>query len=137
MELSYQDKGNYFRGLLILIGKDNIIDENERIKVVELGKKLGFDPKFCRDAVNNFLENDYIDTKPPKFSSKLTAEKFFEDAIYLAVADNELQIEELEWLKSVAIENNLEDKWLDKKLQHSTSKLRSLKNLRSINFEVK
>ncbi len=129
MEFSYQDKGNYFRGLLILIGKDNIIDENERIKVIELGRKLGFDPKFCSDAVNDLLENEFIDEKPPKFSSKDTAEKFFDDAFQLAIVDNEMQIEELEWLKSVAIENNLEDKWFDKKLQQSTNKIKPIKQL--------
>lgn len=128
MEFSYQDKGNYFRGLLILVGKDNIINENERLKVIELGKKLGFDPKFCIDSLNDFLENEFIDLNPPKFSSRETTEKFFEDAFHLAIVDNEMQIEELEWLKSVAIENNLEDKWFDKNLQIATSKIKSVNN---------
>lgn len=128
MEFSYQDKGNYFRGLLILVGKDNIINENERLKVIELGKKLGFDPKFCIDSLNDFLENEFIDLNPPKFSSRETTEKFFEDAFHLAIVDNEMQIEELEWLKSVAIENNLEDKWFDKNLQIATSKIKPVNN---------
>ena len=128
MEFSYQDKGNYFRGLLILVGKDNIINENERLKVIELGKKLGFDPKFCIDSLNDFLENEFIDLNPPKFSSRETTEKFFEDAFHLAIVDNEMQIEELEWLKSVAIENNLEDKWFDKNLQIATGKIKPVNN---------
>ena len=132
MEFSFQDKGNYFRGLLILIGKDNIIDENERIRLMELGKKLGFERKFCSDAINDFLENKFIDLNPPKFSSIETAEKFFEDAFQLAIVDKEIQIEELEWLKSVALENNLKDKWFDKNLQNATNDLKPIKHYSSI-----
>jgi hypothetical protein len=132
MEFSYQDKGNYFRGLLILVGKDNIINENERIKVIELGKKLSFDPKFCLDSLNDFLENEFIDLSPPKFSSQKIAEKFLDDAFDLAIVDNEMLNEELEWLKSVALENNLEDKWFDKNLQNATNKLKPRKHYTSI-----
>ena len=53
MELSYQEKGEYFRGLLILIGKDNIIDGSEKEKAIEIGHRFGFSRSFCEEAVND------------------------------------------------------------------------------------
>jgi len=93
---------------------------------------LSFDPKFCLDSLNDFLENEFIDLSPPKFSSQKIAEKFLDDAFDLAIVDNEMLNEELEWLKSVALENNLEDKWFDKNLQNATNKLKPRKHYTSI-----
>jgi len=70
--------------------------------------------------------------QPPSSNSQKIAEKFLDDAFDLAIIDNEMQIEELEWLKSVALENNLEDKWFDKNLQNATNKLKSVKHYSSI-----
>ena len=68
MELSYQDKGEYFRGLLILIGKDQIIDGSEKEKIIEIVQQFGFNKSFCNEAVNSYLENEFISMEPPKFS---------------------------------------------------------------------
>jgi hypothetical protein len=116
MELNFQEKGNYLRGLLILIGKDNIIDNKERRKVLEIGEKLGYDPKFCDDAVNEFLENSYISMEPPIFSSKIIATQFLKDSINLSIVDNDLHTDELEWLEKVASKNGISSEWLDKEL---------------------
>ena len=80
MEFNYQDKGNYFRGLLILIGKDNVIGNEERQKILEIADRLGFDAKFCNNAVSEFLENKYISNQPPKFSSSILANLDFSSA---------------------------------------------------------
>ena len=119
MEIGYKDKGNYFRGLLILIGKDNIINKQERNSILSIGEKLGFENKFCNDAVENFLENPYIDTDPPIFSSYSIAKKFLEDAINLSLVDNDVHTEELEWLQNVAEKNSISSEWLDKKIKSS------------------
>ncbi|MCB0730674.1 MAG: hypothetical protein KDC88_06545 [Ignavibacteriae bacterium] len=119
MEFNYQDKGNYFRGLLILVGKDNIIEQNERKTILSYCEKLGFEKRFCEDAVSNFLENSFIDKNPPKFSSIDLAKKFLEDAIKLSLVDNDFHVEELEWLENVAKVNLVEKDWLDKKIQQN------------------
>lgn len=119
MEISYNDKGNYFRGLLILIGKDNIINQRERNSILEIGEKLGLENKFCNDAVENFLGNKYIDESPPLFSSFTTAQKFLDDAIVLSLVDDDVHTEELEWLQTVAEKNNISKEWLDKRLKSS------------------
>ncbi len=116
IEFEYLDKSNYFRALLILIGKDNIISENERKRILEIGKKLGFEKKFCEEAVNDFLYNRFIDLSPPKFSNQEITELFIKDAINLAFSDNELYVGELEWIKAIAKANDIDMAWLDKQI---------------------
>lgn len=127
MEFNFQDKGNYLRGLLILIGKDNIIDDAEREKTLEIGNRLGFDPKFCNDAVSEFLDNEYISDLPPIFSSTILAKGFLTDAINLSLVDQELHTEELIWLKNVAKKNKIDDNWLDNQLRNYITELPSKK----------
>lgn len=116
MEFFYQDKGKYLRGLLILIGKDNIIDPDEKKRLHEVGKRLDFDPRFIDEALDEFLENEYIDKNPPKFSSRLVAKSFLEDAINMVLIDSDIHVEELEWIKSVAKTNEIDDEWLEARL---------------------
>lgn len=117
MELSYQEKGDYFRGLLILIGKDNMIEEREKRRILEIAQKFGFDRSFCEGAVSDFLENQFISLDPPKFSTSQIAEKFLDDAINLSIIDNDFHTDELEWLEKVASANNIENTLLDYKIR--------------------
>jgi hypothetical protein len=117
MNLLFQDKGKYFRGLLILIGKDDIIHYKEKNIILQICEKLGFEPKFCDEAVDTFLGNNYVETDPPKFSEKEIAESFLKDAIKLSLVDDNIHIDELGWLKSVAAENSISNNWLEKELQ--------------------
>ena len=128
MELSYQDRGEYFRGLLILIGKDNIINQNEREKIIEIGIRFGFEKSFCNEAVNDFLENQFISMEAPHFSDRNIAEKFLEDAICLSLIDNDFHIEELEWLEKVALNNGIETQFLDSKIKSQLLNSHSPKN---------
>lgn len=122
MEFPLQDKGKYFRGLLILIGRDNVIHSKEKNRILKIGENLGFESRFCFEAVESFLSNTYIDQTPPVFSSSSIAHSFLKDAIKLSMIDDEVHINELEWLKKVAFENNISNKWLDKEIQtHANS----------------
>ncbi|HOI29928.1 MAG TPA: hypothetical protein PLZ15_09255 [Melioribacteraceae bacterium] len=109
--MTQQDKSNYFKGLLILIGKDKNISENERRSLSELANILGFDRVFCDNAISELLENEYIIEDPPAFSNPDIARAFIIDGIKIAFSDHELHIFELNWLKSVADKNSLETQW--------------------------
>ena len=124
MSLDFQDKGKYFRGLLILIGKDDNIQEDERKSILRICDKLGFDSKFCEDAINDFFENTFIDKSPPEFSSKDTAYSFLKDAIDLSLVDNDFHAEELVWLESVAVANDISNNWLDEELKKRVKKIK-------------
>jgi hypothetical protein len=125
MILDFQDKGKYFRGLLILIGKDDNIQKDERKSILRICDKLGFDSKFCDDEINEFFENTFIDKSPPEFSSQETAYNFLKDAIDLSLVDNEFHTEELVWLESVAIANGISNLWLDDELKKRIKKIKT------------
>ncbi len=108
MNFTLLDKSNYLRGLLILIGKDNKLSEDEREMFMKLSTALGFSSDFCEKAMNEILENEYIKVDPPKFSNIEIAKIFLIDGIKLANADNELHSKELSWLNSVAMVNEIE-----------------------------
>ena len=112
MGLSQVDKSNYYKGLLVLIGKDRIIDPRERELMLQIGKILDFERRFCEAAIDDLLGNKYITDDPVIFSSREIAECFMRDAVTLALVDEELHPQELTWLKALARANGLADGWL-------------------------
>ena len=124
MILDFQDKGKYFRGLLILIGKDDNIQKDERKSILKICEKLGYDSKFCDDAINDFFENSFIDKSPPEFSSQEITYSFLKDAIDISLVDNDFHTEELEWLESVASANKIDNNWLDNELKKRFAKIK-------------
>lgn len=117
MQISILDKSNYFRGLLVLIGQDRILHEEEKRIILKLGKLFSFEESFVRESIENLLENKFINFEPPKFSSKRIAEKFIKDAVNIALIDNDLHLNELQWLKEAVLKNEIEQKFFDELLQ--------------------
>ncbi|MEJ2244877.1 MAG: hypothetical protein P8Y80_02140 [Acidobacteriota bacterium] len=117
MKASFMDRGKYYRGLLVLIGRDRIVDPRERASMLWLGKMLDFDERFCEAAITDLLRNRYLSSEPILFDERLIAKCFLRDALRLALIDKELHAHELSWLKTVAQTNNITDEWLDKELQ--------------------
>ena len=113
MKASLIDRGKYFRGLLVLIGKDRIIDPRERTLMLQFGKMLDFDVRFCEAAIANLLGNKYITDEPILFDEPEIAACFLRDALRLALIDKEIHTNELTWLKTIARTNKLTDAWLD------------------------
>lgn len=109
--MTQQDKSNYFKGLLILIGKDKSISELEKNNLRKLAKVLDFNKEFCDGALSELLENEYIIEDPPLFSNSSIAKSFIIDGIKIGFADKVLHIFELNWLKSVADKNSVDYNW--------------------------
>lgn len=105
------DKSNYFKGLLILIGKDRKISDVEKTSLRKIAKILGFNKEFCDNAISELLENEYIIESPPEFSNQEIAKAFIIDGIKIAFSDKELHIFELNWLKSISEKNSLDKEW--------------------------
>jgi hypothetical protein len=121
MKISVLDASNYFRGLLLLIGKDRKISDPEIALVQRIGRAFGFEKVFCDNAIRDILENKFILDVPPEFSKKELAKKFIKDGLILAASDNEIHPSEEEWLLSVAEKNGLDTQWFYKERQ-STEK---------------
>jgi len=111
MDINILDASNYFKGLLILIGKDKRVTESESMILKRIGKALGFEKEFCEKAIRDILINNYIEDTPPVFSTEELARKFILDGLTLAASDNELHTAEVEWLKSVIKTNRLDIQW--------------------------
>ncbi len=112
-----RDRSYYYRGLLVLIGKDRIIEPREREFMLQLGSLFDFDRRFCQAAIDDLLSNEYITDEPVTFSSREIAECFVEDAIRLAWADDEIHSKEMVWINAVAQANGLTKEWLEAELR--------------------
>lgn len=111
MKISVIDASNYFKGLLLLIGKDRKIADPEIALMQRIGKALGFEKVFCDNAIRDILENKFILDVPPEFSMKEVANKFIKDGLTIAASDNEIHPSEEEWLLSTAEKNGFDAQW--------------------------
>jgi len=133
MEISLQDRSNYFKTLLILIGKDRKIQDSERILFRKLANILDFSHEFCEDVMNELLENEYIIEEPYKFENIEIAKTLIKDGIKIAFSDKELHSFEMDWLKIVAEKNQISEEWCLTQYDN----FRTLKNIQSpYQFEI-
>jgi hypothetical protein len=121
MTNNYLDRSNYVKGLLLLMGKDKKITDDERDFLHNVAETLSFDKKFIDGAINELFENDFLGDEPPLFSQKQYAEAFLRDAIQLALIDNDLSNAEFDWLQSIAVSNDLSDAWLNNEIEYYLS----------------
>jgi hypothetical protein len=119
MKINVIDASNYFKGLLLLIGKDRKITDPEIALVQRIGKAFGFEKVFCDNAIRDILENKFILDVPPEFSKKELAKKFIKDGLTLAASDNEIDPSEEKWLLSIAEQNGLDPQWFYEELQRT------------------
>ena len=118
MEISIRDKSNYLRGLLITAKKDNQLAEQEKNMIRHCAQTLGFARDFYEDSLKNLLENKYISEEPILFVEKEIAESFIVDGLKMALSDDSIGSKEIEWLKSVAIKNNIDERWFSEKVKN-------------------
>jgi hypothetical protein len=112
MSIKLADRGDYYRGLLVLIRRDRVISEQERELMIHYGESLDFDRRFCESAIDDLLINPHIKAEPIQFSDVETAKSFLRDALRLALSDGNLHPKELSWLQTIATANGLDKAWL-------------------------
>ena len=111
MKMNVIDRSNYFRGSLLLIRKDHKISTPESEMMKRIGKALGFEKRFCANAIHEALENKFLLDIPPNFSTKELAMRFIQDGLMLAAADNFIHPLEEQWLLSIIERNGLDVHW--------------------------
>jgi hypothetical protein len=121
MNASPVDRGNYYRGLLVVTKQDRVVDPRERELMLIIGQLLDFDRRFCEAAIGDLLRNPHIGDTPILFEDPAIAECFLRDGLRLALADQALSPAELKWLRSVAEANCISQDWLDSELQRCAS----------------
>lgn len=106
------DRSYYFKGMLLLVRKDEKISVEERKMLMKIGKILRFNQRFCEQTINDLLQNEHITDLPLQFSTKEWAEIFLKDGIKIAYSDYQLHVEEYNWLQQIARINKISDQWL-------------------------
>jgi hypothetical protein len=106
------DKSNYFKGLLVLVGKDKEINRNESDLIRKIGNILGFNHEFVDKSIKNFFRNKYIIEEPPVFSNYNFAEIFIKDGIRAALINKVINLDQIKWLETAAMKNHLSRQWL-------------------------
>ena len=84
--------------------------------MIQLGTSLDFDRKFCEAAIDDLLNNKNISDEPIIFADNGTAESFLRDAVRVASVDGAIHQKELDWLKTVAEANGIDEKLLNDKI---------------------
>jgi hypothetical protein len=126
MNLSLLVRSNYYRGLLVLLRRDRIVDARERELMLQLGKILDFDKRFCEATIDDLLSNTHITREPIIFLDERIMESFFRDALRLALVDGFLHPMELSWLRTAAYANNQSNQWLDAIIRESKEQIGAL-----------
>ncbi len=106
------DRSNFFKGLLILLGKEKKLTKAECEMLTQIAKSLGFNSEFADNAIKEFLGNKFIIEEPPVFSDCNFAEIFIRDGMKLALSDKILNFDQIEWLSKTALKNNLSKQWV-------------------------
>lgn len=136
-QISVLDGSTYFKGLLLLLRKDDKLSTAEVDLVLKVGLSLGFEKEFCETAVKEILENEHIVDTPPKFSSPDLAVKFLRDGLRIASSDNELHPTELQWLWATAEHNGLDPASIQGDLANLASRPEERKRLDVEDLKVK
>ena len=124
MRISLVDRSMYFKGLLLLIRKDREIHQEERDMIMRIGKVLGFEENFCKNAITEILDNKHIIDESPCFSDPDIAKCFIKDGLRLSLVDEQFHRKEFAWLKAVAEQHGLEDTWYEHALKAISDHLR-------------
>jgi hypothetical protein len=120
--LSQAAKGQYYKGLLVLLRRDRIVHKREKDLMLRMGEILGFEKRFCEATIDELLSNANIKRDPVLFSDEAVKECFFRDAARLALIDGNLHPSELRWLRRGARFNGLTDQWLDAVIRETREK---------------
>jgi hypothetical protein len=112
MKLTIRDRSTYFKGLLLLIKKDNRVSDGEDVIMTKIGETLGFEKLFIKGAIKELMENEFLTDDIPLFSDQSIAESFILDGLKVAFSDDEFSAEELEHLTKIANQNGIDKEWL-------------------------
>lgn len=111
IRISLIDRSLYYKGLMLLVRKDRAVHDNEKKMMMNIGKMLGFETKFCADRIEEIIDNKHIIDLPPLFSETNIALCFIRDGLRLSASDGQLHKDEITWLESVAESNGLSHLW--------------------------
>ncbi|MBL1214597.1 MAG: hypothetical protein HND52_14665 [Ignavibacteriae bacterium] len=112
MNMNLEDRNNYLKGIVLLNIRLNEMSSKRYGMIKDIGSILGFSDHHIEEAFSRITETKFKYAEPPKFSHVLFAEAFLRDSIKIAMADDNLQLNELKRLWNIASLNSLSKQWL-------------------------
>lgn len=119
LTITLMDRSLYFKGLLLLIRKDQDVGEEERAVMMRVGRLFSYEEGFCRDVIDEILTNRYVVDEPPQFSETAIGRCFIQDGLKLSLVDGQVHDREWQWLKAVAAKNHVDPDWCEALLQEA------------------
>jgi hypothetical protein len=117
MKISLMDRSLYFKGLLLLIRKDHVVEEEEKALMMRIGRLFNFEERFCQVVIDEILTNQHVVDEPPLFSESAISRCFIKDGLKLSLVDGHIHDSEWQWLKAVAAKNSLDQNWCEAQLR--------------------
>ncbi len=111
MQITILDRSNYFRGLLLLLRKDDRIALPEIQMMRRVGAALEFEKDFVETCIQELLEDTLLPEAPPLFSSPEIAMMFIKDGLLVASSDMHIDPAEDAWLRDILETNGLTLEW--------------------------
>ena len=105
--MTIRDKSEFLRGVLVLIKSDGRISVFEERMALIIGKSFGFAEDFCKSALGDLLENEFISAEPPIFSSQTTAQYFIDETSRIFSQIRNFSEKDLKWITETAETNNV------------------------------
>ena len=62
------ERSLYFKGLMLLIRKDQVVGEGERALMMRIGRLFSFEKEFCQKVIDEIMTNRHVVDEPPLFS---------------------------------------------------------------------
>jgi len=116
MDITLKDRGEFLRGFLVLVKKNKDISEFDKNMILVVGKYFGFAEDFCKEAIKNLMENEYLSEEPPTFSNPYIAEYFLVETYRILKQLHPLEHNEEHWFVATAERN---------KIKHVMNKMKS------------
>lgn len=107
-EIGFKDRSEFLRGFSVVMRKNNLNSNDEKIMFSIIGNFFGFNGDFCKESLENLMENKHISEEPSVFSNERLADFFIKDITKMFVHTNAISHSAIEWLQKTAKVNNVD-----------------------------
>jgi hypothetical protein len=124
--LNARERGEYLRGLLLIMAADGIKDDREVKDIRNIGNQLDFEAQFIEESMQKILTNTYVSKAPPVFDKPEHAQLFVNSAIAVASSDGDIADAEYDYILRAGKANGMALPELENQLQDARSRLQDV-----------
>lgn len=107
-EIPYKDRSEFLRGFSVIMRKNNLNSDDEKIMFSVIGKFFDFNSDFCKESLENLMINKHLSDEPSVFSNEQIADFFIKDVTKMFSHTKAISNPAIEWLQATAKVNNVD-----------------------------